>query len=91
MKQRTIFRRIMLLIVCLFVPILGVYTYSNYRTQANLTNKIESLNMSHANFFVGQAEARLERLKENAVFLTHDDDVQQFIITICSANGIRFS
>jgi two-component system, sensor histidine kinase YesM len=79
MKQRSIFRRILLLIICLLVPILGIYTYSNYRTQANLTEKIESLNMNHALFFISQVESRLERLNESAVFLSYDDDVQQFI------------
>ncbi|MDQ8734755.1 histidine kinase [Paenibacillus sp. LHD-38] len=79
MKHRTVFRRIMLLIICLFVPILGVYTYSNYQMQANLTDRIEAQNMSHAEFFVSQVEARLERLKQNAAFLTQDKDVRQLI------------
>ncbi|MHA6483446.1 sensor histidine kinase [Paenibacillus sp. strain BS8-2] len=78
MKQSNVFRRIMLLIICLFIPIVGVYTYSNYRTQGSLTEQIESLNMSRSLFFVSQLNSRLERLKENAFLLSNDDDVELF-------------
>src|SRR5690606_19428340 len=54
-------------------------TYSNYKSQSNLSDQIESLNTNHSLFFVNQLESRLERLKESAVFLTSDVDVLQFI------------
>src|SRR5690606_16538226 len=72
-------RRIVLLIICLFIPIIAAYTYSNYKSQANLTDQIETLNMNNSLFFVKQLESRLERLKESAVLLTNDDDVKQFM------------
>ncbi len=78
MKQSNVFRRIMLLIVCLFIPILGAYTYSNYYTQSSLTEQIESLNMSRSLFFVSQLDSRLDRLKESAFMISNDDDVEQF-------------
>ncbi|BBI33567.1 sensor histidine kinase [Cohnella abietis] len=77
--KKSIFRKIVVLIVLLLIPILGLYGYS-YLTSVNVVKKsVEELNWNRLNFFMSQLEAYTDQLSKSAVLVGRDPSVSEYI------------
>ena len=60
--KMTIFRRLILMLVLLILPILGLYMYSNQVSVRVVRNEIKESNLQHLSFLLRQAEVTVEQL-----------------------------
>jgi len=60
--KMTIFRRLILMLVLLILPILILYTYSNHVSVNAVRNEVKESNLQHLSFLLKQAEMTVEQL-----------------------------
>ncbi len=60
--KMTIFRRLILMLFLLILPILGLYMYSNQVSVRVVRNEIKESNLQHLSFLLRQAEVTVEQL-----------------------------
>ncbi|MFC4597256.1 sensor histidine kinase [Cohnella hongkongensis] len=77
--KKSIFRKIVILIVLLLIPILALYSYS-YLTSVNVVRKsVDELNWSRLSFFMSQLELYTDELSKSAVLVGRDPSVAEYI------------
>jgi two-component system sensor histidine kinase YesM len=60
--KMTIFRKLIIMLLLLIIPILILHTYSNQVSVNVVRNEIKESNLQHLSFLLSQAEATLEQL-----------------------------
>ncbi|MFD0679047.1 MULTISPECIES: sensor histidine kinase [unclassified Paenibacillus] len=77
-NQLSIYRKMVILIAALLIPILILYGYSNYSSIKVVEEEIKSSNLKQLMFFLHQLETNLEQLNQLAVFASRDSQVREF-------------
>ncbi|WP_059103037.1 sensor histidine kinase [Shouchella shacheensis] len=76
-KRLTLFQKVIVLMVGLLVPVVGLYTYSNYVSEQVIREEIHTQNMSKLDVAMNRIEADLEQVSQFLVALSVDSDVSK--------------
>ncbi len=74
-----IFSRILILVILLLIPILLLYSYSNFITKNVVQDQIQTSNLNQLTFFMHQLDSEMERLSMFPVILGNDPHIREFI------------
>ncbi|MCA0756508.1 histidine kinase [Paenibacillus sp. N4] len=74
-----IFRKILILLVLLLIPILALYSFTNRITNNVVQDQIQSSNLNQLSFFLHQLDSNIERLAMSPVILGSDPYIREFI------------
>ncbi|MCG7379155.1 histidine kinase [Paenibacillus sp. ACRSA] len=74
----SLFAKINLLIVVLFIPILIMYTYSNSVTYDVVSNELQISNTKQLTFLSSQIDSRINQMMDFSLILSRDPNVRAF-------------
>lgn len=77
--RKTIFAKIVVIIVLLLIPILALYAYSNYTSIELVKHELRSSGEKQLVFFLKQMDAQIDQLASFPVVLSRDPHVRKFI------------
>lgn len=75
----SIFRKTVLMIVLLLVPILALYSISTMTSTEVVRRQIESSNLSQLIFLMDQIDTNIEQLSMFPVLLSYDPNIREFL------------
>ncbi|TBL76345.1 sensor histidine kinase [Paenibacillus thalictri] len=77
--QNRFFRKIVVLVFFLLLPVIAIYGYSYYTNVNVVKGEIQKSSMGQLNFFLSQVEANIAQLTLHSVTLTKDSGVRQIM------------
>ena len=78
MSKFNLFRKIMLFIFLMLIPIVGLYFYSNQTTTNVLSKELSRSNTNQLVFFQNQVNTNIDILASWPNLLLHDPDISSF-------------
>ncbi|WP_438347681.1 sensor histidine kinase [Paenibacillus sp. FA6] len=78
MPRYNLFKKILMMILMMLIPIVGLYFYSNQTTTGVLRSELNKSNESQLTFFQSQVNMNFERLSLLPNQLIHDPDISSF-------------
>ncbi|AWB45517.1 two-component sensor histidine kinase [Paenibacillus sp. CAA11] len=78
MFKSNLFRKIVLLIIVMLIPIIALYFYANRTSSEVLRQELNQSNMNQLVFFQDQLSTRFDTLASWTNLLTHDPDIKSF-------------
>ncbi|MFD2611659.1 sensor histidine kinase [Paenibacillus gansuensis] len=79
MRRMDIYKRIVLLLFSMLVPILTLFGYLNSQTVMLMENQLKESNLNKLTFFLTQLETNADKMSGNLLTLKEDRDVLQFV------------
>ncbi|ANE48589.1 hypothetical protein SY83_22445 [Paenibacillus swuensis] len=80
MKQMDIFRKILLTMVGMLIPIVVLFAYSNKENVSVIEREIKSSSLHKLSFFQSQMDAQIYQLNTNMLTLVSDVDILRYVI-----------
>jgi len=79
MFKQNIFRKIVLILVLLLIPILSLYSWSTQISTEIVREQVETSNLNQLTFLMKQLDANIEQLAMFPVLLSYDPYIREYI------------